>query len=481
MPRKTSVSAETLEAFVRRQDAATLASVLIELAADHAAVHDRLVRLQLSNQPKALAAQFRKSLAGWRRTTKFIGYAQAGAFGRELEAWLGQIEHELLPQDPAVALALAESFIEADHVFFERADDSGGAIGDAIRAACQLWLKAASRCESPASLWPGRIEALVTADEYGAREELLRCANLLLNEPALRALVASYEAQIDAALARATLANERVNWPAAKASAALSLLSEALRDPDVLVRATLKRSPSPNPLQKESFVHAYLNYERPEGALPWLEGSWAHMEGSRQRLQAQALTALGRTGEAAVIRQRIFEETLAVSDFHAWLELLPPREQSGAVERARSLAAKPGDPVVVALLLMDLGDEVAAEATLTAAPGAINGSDYGTLVPLAAALEKSGLSSAATAVYRALLVAILDRAYAPAYRHGARYWAQLQALAQNSTGPMPLGPLEPHEAFEARIRLQHKRKSSFWAHVSGVRRVDADDRGDGDT
>ena len=198
---------------------------LIELAADHAAVHDRLVRLQLSNQPKALAAQFRKSLAGWRRTTKFIGYAQAGAFGRELEAWLGQIEHELLPQDPAAALALAESFIEADHVFFERADDSGGAIGDAIRAGCQLWLKAASRCESPASLWPGRIEALVTADEYGAREELLRCANLLLNEPALRALVASYEAQIDAALARATLANERVNWPAAKASAALSLLS----------------------------------------------------------------------------------------------------------------------------------------------------------------------------------------------------------------------------------------------------------------
>ena len=106
MPRKTS--AETLEAFVLRQLSATLASVLIELAADHAAVHDRLVRLQLSNQPKALAAKFRKSFAGWRRSTKFIGYAQAGAFGRELDAWLGQIEHELLPQDPPAALALAE-------------------------------------------------------------------------------------------------------------------------------------------------------------------------------------------------------------------------------------------------------------------------------------------------------------------------------------------------------------------------------------
>ena len=470
MPRKTS--AETLETFVRGQDTATLASVLIELAADHAAVHDRLVRLQLRTQPKALAAEFRKSLAAWRRSTKFLGYAQAGEFGRELEAWLGQVEHELMPQDPAAALALAESFIEADDVFFNRADDSGGAIGDAVRAGCRLWLKAASQCESPAAEWPARIAALVAADEYGAREELLRSANLLLGEGALRALVASYEAQIDAAQAHPASVNERVNWPAAKASAALSLLSEALRDPDVLVRTTLKRSPSPHPVQKESLVRAFLKYDRPEGALPWLEGSWDHLENSRQRLHAEALTAMGRAGEAAAIRQCIFEATLAVSDFHDWLDLLPPSAQSDAVERARALAAKHGDPVVVASLLMDVGDDVAAEAALMAAPGSIRGGDYGTLVPLAAALESKGLWTGATALYRALLVDILDRAYSPAYAHGARYWAKLEALAQECTGLMPL---EAPEAFEARMRMQHKRKTSFWAHVGRARGADADD------
>ena len=31
--------------------------------------------------------------------------------------------------------------------------------------------------------------------------------------------------------------------------------------------------------------------------------------------------------------------------------------------------------------------------------------------------------------------------------------------------------IEPHEAFEARIRAQHKRKTSFWAHVNGERQV----------
>lgn len=91
MPRKTF--ARTLETFVRQQDSETLASVLLELAEDHVALHDRLVRLQLSNQPKVLAAGFRKTLTGW-RSTKFLGYSQAGEFGRELEGWLGQIERD---------------------------------------------------------------------------------------------------------------------------------------------------------------------------------------------------------------------------------------------------------------------------------------------------------------------------------------------------------------------------------------------------
>ena len=354
-----------------------------------------------------------------------------GEFGRELQAWLEQVEHELMPRDPAEALALAEAFIQCDEVFFNRADDSSGVIGDAIRAACVLWLKAASRCESPASAWPDRITTLVAADEYGAREELLRRCDLLLSEAAMRGLVSSFETQFDDAMEHPCAASARVNWPASRASAALSLLSEALRDPDVLVRAVLRRSPSPNPMQKSTLAEAFLKYGRPEGALAWLEGSWEHLESARRHLHAQALAALGRTGEAAVDRQQIFEESLAVWDLHAWLDLLPPHEQASAIERARELAAAHDDPVVVALLLMDIGDDAAAEEALTGNPAAIEGRDYATLVPLAEALERKGLWTGATLVYRALLVAILERAYAPAYRHAARYWARLAALAPN--------------------------------------------------
>jgi hypothetical protein len=94
-----------------------------------------------------------------------------------------------MPLDPNEALALAEAFIESDGHFFNHADDSGAVIGEAVRTACVLWLKAASRCESPASVWAQRIVALFAADQFGAREELLRRADLLLNKTALRGLV----------------------------------------------------------------------------------------------------------------------------------------------------------------------------------------------------------------------------------------------------------------------------------------------------
>ena len=71
------------------------------------------------------------------------------------------------------------------------------------------------------------------------------------------------------------------------------------------------------------------------------------MQICRRDTLAQALGALGRTGEAAVERQQLFEASLAVWDLHAWLDLLPPHEQAPAIEHARELAAAHANPTVV--------------------------------------------------------------------------------------------------------------------------------------
>ena len=115
---------EDLGTFIRRQSADTLASLLLELATDHPEVQQRLERLQLADKPDRLAANFRKTLTAWRRQTRFLDYRASIAWASDVEAWLSQIERELLPRDPMAAVALAEALIECDESVFNRADDS---------------------------------------------------------------------------------------------------------------------------------------------------------------------------------------------------------------------------------------------------------------------------------------------------------------------------------------------------------------------
>jgi hypothetical protein len=413
---------EDLEAFLSRQDTGDLVAVLLELAKDHEAVQARLERMQAADRPDKLAAGFKKTLSGWRRSARFYGYREAGEFGRMLDGWLDQVARELLPKDPPAALALFEAFIEADAAWFDRADDSDGVIGDAVRAACRHWLQAAAGCETSPGVWPERLLKLYQADQYGARDELLRRADLLLDEPAQRGLVARLESQLSEALDAAP-PGKTPPVDVFRISGALSLLAESLRDPDVVVRASLRYSPNPNPVQRQAFARAYLDADRPADALGWLQNSWGHLDGSRQDLLADALERLDRFEESSPIRQRMFERTLSDFCFQRWLAHLPEAAHPEAVAHARQLALAHDDLTAAATLLLQLGDADAAEARLLAEPGRIEGNDYGRLVPLAKALRAHECPRGETVVYRALSKGILERAYARAYGHAARYWA----------------------------------------------------------
>lgn len=465
---------EDLQTFLRRQDAVDLVTVLLELAKDHETVQARLARMQLADRPDKLAAGFKKTLSGWRRSTRFHGYREAREFGRELEAWLDQVARELMPKDPPAALSLFEAFIEADAAWFDRADDSDGVIGDAVRAACRHWMQAAARCKTPPGVWPERLLKLYEADQYGAREELLRRADLLLDEPAQRGLVTRFESQLTQAL-EACPRGESPPVDVFRISAALSLLAESLRDPDIRIRAALRYSPNPNPVQHQAFARAYLEADRPADALAWLQDPWGHLDDSRQDLLADALERLRRFEESSPIRQRMFERTLSDFHFQRWLEHLPEAARPEAVAHARQLALHHHDLTSAAMLLLQLGDAAAAEARLLAEPGHIDGNQYRSLVPLAKALRVHECPRGATVAYRALLKSILDRAYARAYGHAARYWTRLREIAGNGAS---LLPLPSHEEFEAEIRARHGRKAAFWAYVNGTRRDRHDDEGE---
>jgi len=259
-------------------------------------------------------------------------------------------------------------------------------------------------------------------------------------------------------------------------SEALQLLSEALHDPGVKVRVVLSNSPQPNAMQQKDFGEACLDVDRPTDALTWLQGPWGHMEDTWQSLQSDALGRLGRYSESASLRQRLFERSISVFDLHRWLGHLPEASSHEAMVRARQLALSHDDPAKAATLLLDIGDDEAAEAKLLAEPARMRGDNYGALVPLAQALKTDQRLRGEAAIYRALLTAIVTRCYARAYGHAARYWARLREIAATGVG---LLPLEWHEDFEPAIRSRHVRKTALWAHVNGKRsdRADEDEHG----
>ena len=269
MRRKKSPSIEsssTRSERLRVQSKDELVALLDELAAKHPEVEARLARHALAADPAALAAQFRQRLQTWKRSARFRPRSAAAAFGRELESWLDEVEREMLPLDAARAHSLADAFLRIDARLFEQADDSDGAIGDAVRAGCRLWLVAAkAQTDQPPVQWIERMHALVNADEYGAREALLRHADLLFAPPDLRALAARFEDDLERALARN--AGEPARYPVFKAAAAVGLLADALCDPDLSTNTTLRYSPTPSTLQKEQFAERYLRFGPTRGGV----------------------------------------------------------------------------------------------------------------------------------------------------------------------------------------------------------------------
>jgi len=450
-----------LEDFLRRQSTDALVDVLLELAADNETVQQRLARLQLADRPDRLAAAFRKQLTAWRRSTKYHGYRETREYARALDGWLDQVARELLPRDPEHALELFEAFIESDAHWFEFADDSDGLIGDAVRTACRHWLEAAARGDPSGDVRLGRLLRLLQHDDYGAREELLRRADLLLDEPGLRELAGRYEERL-AQLMKVAARTGELPTEVFQVSGSLSLLSATLRDPDLKVRTVLSYSPEPNELQRESFVRAYLEADRPGDALRWLEGSWSHKEGNRQYLLADALERLGRFGESVPIRRQMFERSLSPTDFARWLEHMPDVERAAAHARARELTQSHDDPVAAATLLLELGDPPGAESVLLSAPELVDGRDYYRLPALATSLGAHGCSRGATVLYRALLEDILERAYARAYGHAADYWRRLSEIADSG---FAFAPLQSHAEFAAEIHRRHGRKVAFWSRV----------------
>ena len=81
-PMDTIRAKEEMASFLAKQDAPTLAQMLLELAEDCAPVYERLERLRLHDDPATLSVQFAQRLRRWESNDRRVACRDAASFGR---------------------------------------------------------------------------------------------------------------------------------------------------------------------------------------------------------------------------------------------------------------------------------------------------------------------------------------------------------------------------------------------------------------
>jgi len=440
-----------------------LLSLVARLAGDSGEIAARIRYLtEPAEAGKALLARIR-SIRNGRR---YVDYGKIGAVASSIESIMADVRADVLPNKPLTALTLAEKLFSLDEMIFNRADDSGGAIGGALRDGCILWLDAAAavRRGGAKTDWVSTLYGLYRKNEYGIREPLLEEAHRLLDEQEMRTLAAQFERD---AIALMEHSPNKVSHHVFAPTAAMGLVARALQDPILYERSTRIHSFEPNEIQSMDIASHYLEYNDARAALRWLERPFREsVELQRLQLLDQAYAQLNDRPSQTNIRRELYRRAPSIHTYRSLEELLSPEERAALRARACKDAHLNPSLASAAELLFGLDEPHLAEQLIVARAGDLDGSNYPLLIPLADVARTRGRLVGASLIYRALIDAILARGYAKAYGHGARYLQKLREIAsqlEDFFGHVP------HAEYENALRTAHRRKTSFWSRLSESR------------
>jgi hypothetical protein len=426
-------------------------------------------RIDYVTDPSAAAKALQRKITALRGGKRFIAYGECRQVAAEIATIASDIRADVLPRDPDRAAALAEKLFCLDQVIFERADDSGGCIGDELRAACMLWLETAAAVRAmntdSGKDWPVVLYKFYQANDYGVREPLLEQAHRLLRGEELRALAARFEDDARGMI-DAEKAGKVKRYHVFGTSSAMGLVARALRDPKLYEQSILVHSPEPNGLQANDIAEQYLICGDGAGALRWLSVPCpATVQAERLDLMDRAYELLGDRDRQVEVRTEGYRRAPGIHSYRALEELLPVGERSALRARACQEAKTSQYVATAAELLFALEEPVQAEQLIVDRNGELDGRNYVLLTALVKTAKANGRLLASALIWRALIDAILARGYAKAYGHAARYLLELRAI---SGSVVDYRGLPSHESYEGTLHLAHGRKASFWGRLSST-------------
>lgn len=471
--RKT-VGLDTLAAL----GAERLAAILVELADNDAEVRRRL-RLELAAQQggDSIAAEIGKRLTALRSARSFVDWQKRREFVRDLDLQRAMITDRVAPTRPDLALDLMWRFLDLAEPVMGRVDDSSGSVGDVFRLACEELGAIAAKARPDPVVLADRVFAALLANDYGVYDGLVPVMVPALGEAGA--------AHLKSRLAQ-MLADQKAggrDWRADAARRALQDIADGQGDVDAYIALV--------PMDERSRPHAgaeigrrLLAAGRAAEALAALEASGPKRERAArarddedlhlaeygygdsssawEEAYIEALDATGQPEQAQRLRWAAFEERLSSTQLRAYLKRLPDFDDVEAEDRAMEHALGFRSFSAALHFFHDWPDQARAAQLVLTRSAEIDGNLYFLLDPAAQLIEgKHPL--AATLLRRAMIEDTLEGAKHTRYKHAARHLLECASLAP---GIQDFGAFETHDAFVARLRARHSRKSGFWTQVA---------------
>lgn len=477
MNSKKTLNAANLEALGAKR----LSELLIDIAEGDGAVKRRLrLELAASGAPETVAAEVRKRLVQIARARTFVDWRKIRGLAADLEMQRRMIVDLVAKIDAAEALELMWRFVDLAEAVHERCDDSNGVIGEIFRAACRDLGPLAEMARPDPIALADRVFNALNDNGYGQYDDLIETLSSSLNARGLDHLKARFIELSKTPVERpqegqrkvvgwgtgGPLYEDEIKAHSRKSTIRLALqeIADAQGDVDAFIGQYDEKTRKVPKIAAE-IARRLLTAGRSEEALQTIEAAndirrdWPDLDWEDARIEV--LDALGRGEEAQAARWSCFERTLSAEHLRAYLKRLADFDDVEAEHRAFDHAER-YESLLQALAFFVSWPALDRAARLVIRRAQeLDGDHYEILGPAANALAGK-YPLAATLILRAMIDFTLTKARSSRYRHAARHFLECASLAAAIDN---FGTFETQDAYAARLKAAHGRKSGFWSLI----------------
>jgi len=453
---------EQIKQRLEKLDPSILADALIQLS-DKDKQAKMLVG-RLITTPAESITVFKRKLSGIKRRRSFISRSGSHALSNELEELIKLIDQKETP--PEEALQCLVSFFESDHQILGNADDSNGNISWVFKHnATQLLIQKSQQLGDQSTLL-SISKLLMKENSYGVRDTLFSSMSDFLNAASLRDLFEHLQQQYQE-LKLTEPTEEHSYGKVFSAKIGLETTARQLNDPELYEKILLKEGELKlHDYQIVDVAQAYFDAAQPETALEklnTLETIPFNSIREHKKLLIDIHASMGNNDEIKSIKIEEFLTSPSVITYKDMCEQMNEAEAQQLLDQCLKKQQNENRLQLSHLsFLQDLEMWDLANDYLLMRSDQLDGGQYYTLPDIAQTFEDHDGPLAATHIYRALLISILERARTTSYSHGANY---LQTLDRLSNLIDNWQETPPHQEFHQTIQEKHARKSSFWKHV----------------